>query len=200
MSTCDTADSPVGPRSVAVETGGSSGLLWAALAVASGTLAGSLALSLVLGLKACPLCFYQRTFAMGLMGVLGMGLVAGVGRAERLSLLALPLATAGLGVALFHVSLELRDKVECPRGIFGLGTAPQQSLAAFVVLFALLLVDALRSPKPDAGPWIALVAAVVLGALLAVASCIANPPPPPTPTEAYPKKQPDICRPPFRPE
>jgi disulfide bond formation protein DsbB len=190
------AASPVAPDP---ETGAASLWAWAALAVAFGTLAGSLSLSLGLGLKACPLCFYQRTFAMGLVAVLGMGLVAGVGRAQRLSLLALPLATAGLGVALFHVSLELRDKLECPRGVFGLGTAPQQSLPVYAVLFALLLVDALRAPKADAGPWIALAAAVALGALLTVSSCIANPPPPPAPTEPYPKP-PDVCRPPFRPQ
>jgi hypothetical protein len=199
MSITDTTATPGGSRSVAEETGGGSGLTWAALGVALVALAGSLSLSLAMGLKACPLCFYQRAFVMGLVGVLGMGLVVGVGRAGRLSLLALPLATAGLGVALFHVSLEVRGKLECPPGLFGLGTAPQQSLTAYLVLFALLLVDALRAPKGGAGPWIALAAAVVLGALLAVGSCIANPPPPPAPTEPYPKP-PDVCRPPFRPQ
>jgi disulfide bond formation protein DsbB len=173
--------------------------MWVTLTVALIALGGSLALSLCMGLKACPLCFYQRTFVMGLVGVLGTGLVAGVGRAGRLSLLALPLATGGLGVALFHVSLELRGKLECPPGLFGLGTSPQQSLAAFVVLFALLLLDALRAPKVGDNLWVALVTAVVLGALLAVGPCIANPPPPPPPTERYTTNPPDVCRPPFHP-
>jgi len=191
------ASTPATPQAASgPEAGGAGPWMLAALVVAFAAMGGSLSLSVCLHLKACPLCFYQRAFVMGLFGVLGMGVVAGVGRADRLSLLALPLATAGLGVALFHVSLELRDKLECPAGLFGLGTAPQQSLAAFVLLFGLLLIDAIRTPKADSGPWIALVGAVLLGALLAVASCIANPPPPAPPTAPY-AKPPDICRPPF---
>src|SRR5437868_5534791 len=101
---------------------------WAALLVALVALAGSLYLSLGMGLKACPLCFYQRTFVMGLVGVLGMGLLTKTGPSGRLGLLALPLAAAGLGVALFHVYLELAGRLECPQGLFGWGTAPKQSL------------------------------------------------------------------------
>src|SRR5262249_42769858 len=51
--------------------------VWAAFGVAVLALVGSLALSLGLGLRACPLCFYQRTFVMGVMAVLGMGLLMG---------------------------------------------------------------------------------------------------------------------------
>src|SRR5918911_608496 len=114
---------------------------WAALAVAVVGLAGSLYLSLGMHLKACPLCFYQRTFMMALVAVLGVGLLAGAARPGRLALLALPLAVAGLGVALFHVWLEVRGKLECPAGVLGLGTAPQQSLVVFALVFALLLLD-----------------------------------------------------------
>src|SRR2546426_4215289 len=141
----------------------------AALAVAVAALAGSLALSMALNLKACPLCFYQRTFAMSVVAVLGMGLLLDVGRGGRLSLLALPLAMGGLGVALFHVFLELTDKLECPVGLLGLGTAPQQSLAIFLILFGVLLIDTLRSVKVHAVAQPIVVAALVLGALLAVA-------------------------------
>src|ERR687886_605295 len=126
------APSPVPPSPEAGAV--ASPWLWAALAVALAGLAGSLFLSLGMGLKACPLCFYQRAFMMSLVAVLGMGLLAGAARPGRLALLALPLATAGLGVALFHVSLEVRGKLECPRGVLGLGTAPQQSLAAFALV------------------------------------------------------------------
>ncbi len=77
---------------------------WAALVVAVAGLSGSLFLSLGMHLKACPLCFYQRTFMMSLAAVLGMGLLLGV---ARLGLLTLPLAVAGLGIALLHVSLEI---------------------------------------------------------------------------------------------
>src|SRR5262249_12993545 len=112
---------------------------WAALVVALIGLAGSLFLSLGMSLKPCPLCFYQRTFMMSVVGVLGLGLLTRAG-ARWLSLLVLPLAVAGLGVALFHVYLETAGKLECPEGVLGWGTAPQQSLAVFVVLTALLAV------------------------------------------------------------
>src|SRR5438128_11634203 len=82
----------------------------AALAVACAGLLGSLALSWGLALKACPLCFYQRAFVMALVAVLGVGLLARAARPGRLGLLALPLAIAGLGVASFHVWLELTNK------------------------------------------------------------------------------------------
>ena len=39
--------------------------------------------------------------------------------------------------------------------------------------------------------------ALVLGALLAVASSVSNPPMPPAPTRPY-DKPPDVCRPPYR--
>jgi disulfide bond formation protein DsbB len=70
------------------------------LAAALVALAGSLYLSLGMGLKACPLCFYQRAFAMSLVAVLGMGVLTGAGQSGRLGLLSVPLAAAGLGVAL----------------------------------------------------------------------------------------------------
>jgi disulfide bond formation protein DsbB len=152
-------------------------------------------LTLGLGLKACPLCFYQRTFAMSLVAVLGMGLLTGAQREGWLGLLSLPLAVAGLGVALFHVSLELRGKLECPDGLLGLGSAPQQSAAMFALLFVLLLLSVVRSGNRTIG-WPTWVSAVGLGALLAVGSCVANPPMPEAPKQPYPKA-PDVCRPPF---
>lgn len=171
--------------------------LLTAFAVALSALTGSLFLSLGLGLKACPLCFYQRTYVMSLVAVLGIGLLAGLVRAGTLGLLALPLAVAGLGVALFHVFLEVREKLECPLGIFDLGTAPQQSLALFVVLTALLGIDAVRNVRVGRPQGTALVGGLALGVLLAVASCISNPPLPAAPKEPY-AKPPDVCRPPFR--
>jgi len=47
-------------------------LMFAALA-----LIGSLWLSVGMGLKACPLCLYQRTFVMGVVAVLGIGVMTG---------------------------------------------------------------------------------------------------------------------------
>lgn len=168
----------------------------AALAVSAAGLVGSLSLSWGLALKACPLCFYQRAFVMGLVAVLGMGWLVRAARPERLSLLALPLAVAGLGVALFHVGLEVAGKLECPAGLFGVGTAPKQSLAVFLTLAALLIADALRRPA-GVDAWAGLAGGVALGLLLAAASCTSNPPPPPAPAEPY-AKPPDVCRPPYR--
>jgi len=171
--------------------------VWCAFVVATIALAGSLLLSLVLGLKACPLCFYQRTFIMSLVGVLGIGLLTGAGRGARLGLLALPLAAAGMGVAAFHVFLEATGTLECPNGVFNLGTAPQQSLAMFLVVFGLLLGDVLTNPLAGNERWPALFAAIAVGGLLAVASCTSNPPMPEAPRQPYPKA-PEICRPPYR--
>jgi disulfide bond formation protein DsbB len=189
-----TADSAT--TGVAPAPGTAGGWAWAALVVAVAGLAGSLYLSLGMGLKACPLCFYQRTFAMSLVAVLAIGLLARAGSPRRLGLLALPLAVAGMGVALFHVSLELRGKLECPQGVLGLGTAPQQSLVVFVVVSVLLTMDVLFGERTGQAAGTGL-AGAALGALLAVASCIANPPPPDPPTKAY-DKTPEVCRPPFQ--
>src|SRR5207253_752255 len=120
----------------------------AAFVVALIALAGSLYLSLGMQLKACPLCFYQRTFMMSVVGVLVVSLAMKSARSERPSLLLLPLATAGLGVALFHVYLETTGKLECPLGLFGWGTAPEQSLALFALLFVLLVLDVRRRRDP----------------------------------------------------
>jgi hypothetical protein len=173
-----------------------SGWKWAALVVALVGLAGSLFLSWGMSLKACPLCFYQRTFMMSVVAVLGVGLLIRAG-SRWLSLLLLPLAVAGLGVALFHVYLEITGKLECPGGLFGWGTPPKQSLAVFLVLCAVLVVDVLRDMRVRAGQWSGLAGAIILGSLLAGASCTSNPPMPPPPPEPY-AKPPDMCRPPYR--
>jgi hypothetical protein len=85
--------------------------------------------------------------------------------------------------------------LECPAGLFGVGTAPQQSAAIFALLFVLLLMNVRRSGKL-ASRWPAALSAVVLGVLLSVGSCVANPPMPEAPKQPYPKP-PDVCRPPF---
>jgi Disulfide bond formation protein DsbB len=192
---------------VAPDTGGGTnraagvvagGWIYAGFVVAAAGMAGSLFLSLGMDLKACPLCFYQRAFVMSVFGILAVGLLAGERLAGRLSLVVLAPALAGLGVALFHVYLEMAGQLECPQGVFGWGTAPKQSLAVFVVLVALLLADVFWGVRARAvhGPGTAV--AVVLGGLLAVASCTSNPPMPAAPKEPY-TKAPDICRPPYHP-
>ena len=171
--------------------------LWVALLVAVAGLAGSLFASWGLGLKACPLCFYQRTFIMSVAAVLGIGLLSNAVRPGRLSLLALPMAAGGLGVAVFHVSLEWTGKLECPAGFLGLGTVPQQSLGMFAVLLALLLIDWIQSARRGQVGLGAGAVGILVGVLLAAASCTSNPPMPVPPDRPYPRP-PDICRPPFR--
>ena len=107
-------------------------------------------------LKACPFCFYQRTFVMGVVAILGIGLLTGQRHRAVLNLLALPLVIGALGVAVFHVYLELTGKLECPAGVMGVGTAPQQSLTILIVLLVLVALGVVRSrqlgePHPAAG-------------------------------------------------
>ena len=156
-----------------------------ALAIAASMLVGSLYLSVGLGLKACPLCLYERTFVMGVVGVLGVGLVARPPvRAGALGLLALPLAVAGLGLAAFHVYLDRSGVLDCPPGVLGLGHAPDQSLAGYLLLTGVLAIGAL-SERSEAAlrPWAGGVTAALLGAALAFASVKSAPPlPPPNPS------------------
>jgi disulfide bond formation protein DsbB len=144
----------------------------------------------------CPLCFYQRTFALCLVAVLGQGLFTGAMPSGRLAVLALPLAIGGLGVAAFHASLEARDILECPTGLFDVLTAPQQSLAIFAVL-TVVLAAAVRSGRKarQVSPFAA-VLALALGGGLVWASISANPKPPPPPTKPY-DTPPSVCRPPY---
>jgi hypothetical protein len=64
-----------------------------------------------------------------------------------------------------------------------------------LVLTALLAFGA-ASTSAGLMRWGGLLAGIVLGGLLALASCISNPPMPAPPTRAY-TAPPDICRPPF---
>ncbi len=166
---------------------------WLALGVALATSAGSLYLSLGMKLQACPLCFYQRAFALAALAVLAVGLIAQLAPTASISAMALPLANAGLAVAGFHVSLEANGTLECPLGVFGLGTVPTQSLAAFALLTALLLLDAFGAA---ARQQVASAGAIALGLLLALACCTSNPPLPPAPTKEH-AGPPIVCRRPY---
>ena len=172
---------------------------WLALLVSAVAVAGSLWLSIGMELVGCPLCFYQRTFVMCAFGVLLVGLLSGACRGAGLSLLTLPAAVGGLGVAVFHVFLEFKGTLECPKGILDIGSAPQQSLAAFVLLLIPLVLDVLRGPR-EAGaerpsPATALLA-IVLGGLFAAGCILSAPKLPEPPKKAY-DGPPKICRPPY---
>jgi disulfide bond formation protein DsbB len=175
-------------------------LTWLAFLVSIVTVAGSLYLSLGQGLVACPLCFYQRAFAMAACAVLAVGLLSGMGRDVPLSLLAIPAAMAGLVVSGFHVHLEATGKLECPAGIQAIGSAPQQAFVALALLVAALLLDAvsrLEIVVPRFGT-ISYILGVVLGATAAFGCIISAPAPKPRDKPYDAEKEPlNICRPPY---
>lgn len=173
------------------ERGGS--MLWTALVLSIMALAGSLYLSMGMGLKACPLCLYQRTFVMAVVGVLGIGVFS---RPRGLPLLALPLAVGGLCVALFHVYLEATGKLECPRGVLATGSAPQQSLVVLALLFLVLLGAAMRDSAEV--PRLGIPLALVLGVLFSVGAVLSAPPSPRPQQEYSTPVDRDGCRPPYR--
>jgi hypothetical protein len=108
------------------------------------------------------------------------------------------MAAAGLGVSMFHVYLESSGKLECPAGVLGFGSAPQQALAALAILFLLLLADAIRGRQLADFGAAALTGGMVLGAVLAFASVRSAPPAPPAPSKPYDQPL-EICRPPYQP-
>lgn len=167
-----------------------------ALVVSLAGSVGSVWLSTGMGLRACPLCFYQRAAVILVGIVLLLGLLgAGLARSQ-VAWLCLPAAALGLGVAAFHVYLEASGTLECPKGLAGLGTAPTQSLAIFMLLVPLLVVSALRSEGSAAGR-VAL--ALALG-LAGAWACIKSAPPlKPSPTKAYEANDLLVeCRRPFK--
>jgi disulfide bond formation protein DsbB len=174
---------------------------WLSVLTALVGVAGSLYLSLGLGLKACPLCFYQRSFVIAGCAVLVLSQWLELDRPARACVLALPLVWAGLGIAGFHEYLVLVKSLECPQGLFGVGTAPAQSLALFVVLASACTVGAWTGRRESARQGAGLVVAAVMGGLLIACACLLSSPPlPAVPTEPYdPVKQPlEVCRPPYR--
>lgn len=191
----------IGATSTGSSARGAVCFAWLALALAFVGTVGSLALSMGLGLKACPLCFYQRSFVMAAFAILGLGLFVERTRPGLFCLLSVPMAWAGLGVAAFHEYLVLTNVLECPKAFLGIGTAPAQSLAMFVGLAVVTLLGAWsgrsESPRQRSST---LVGAVILGLVLAAACVKSAPPLPPVPKAPYdPVKQPlDTCRPVFQ--
>lgn len=139
---------------------------------------------------------------MGVFAILAVGLAVDRLQASLYSLLVLPLAIAGLGIAASHEYLVLTDALECPLGLFAMGTAPAQSLALFACLSLVLLGGSLRGSTSGSRRAAATLGASVLGLLLAWGSVASSPPMPPAPTAPYdPAKQPlEMCRPPYRAE
>src|SRR5205085_12095776 len=127
---------------------------------------------------------------MGVAGILLMAQLTELRGSALVSVLAMPLAVAGLGIAGYHVSRELAGAMECPAGILGIGSAPQQSLTVQAILVLVLLIAGTRRPVLAVG--------MVGGALLAFA-CLQSVAPIPKPTPEEYQKPPVICRPPSPP-
>ncbi|MFC6756067.1 disulfide bond formation protein B [Halomicroarcula sp. GCM10025894] len=115
------------------------GLLGAATVVAVVATAGSLFLSLGLGLVPCRLCWYQRILMYPLVVVLG---VAAVERRAAVAWTALPLVGPGAAIAAYHSWLQV-SQTACGVGAFScarvqyrvLGlTVPNLSLLAFCLV------------------------------------------------------------------
>lgn len=171
---------------------------YVAVGLAALTSLGGLYLTLGEGKVPCPLCFYQRSFAFGTVGVLVAGLMLGLNRQVAVATLALPVAFAGLGVALYHVNLERTEVLECPAGMFGISTAPKQSAVLFGLLCAVLLVDAYQVGRLGSA-YAHVLGGVGIGLALAAASLVANPKVPEPPSKPYPEGEPiKVCRPPYK--
>ncbi len=120
-------------------------LLGGATLVALVATAGSLLLSLGLGLVPCRLCWYQRILMYPLVVVLG---VAAIERRAAVAWTALPLTTLGAAIAAYHSWLQATQvacgvgAVSCARvqyRVAGL-TVPNLALVAFVLVGGAVLL------------------------------------------------------------
>ena len=124
-------------------------LPYAAWIVALVATVGSLFFSEVMNLPPCVLCWYQRIAMYPLVFVIGAGIVM---RDRRVKFYALPLALAGLAVAVYHNLLYyglIPDSITpCTQGVsctsvqiewLGFITIPLMALAAFVLVSLCLL-------------------------------------------------------------
>ncbi|WP_424000117.1 disulfide bond formation protein B [Haloarcula salina] len=118
-------------------------LLAAATVVAAVATAGSLYLSLGLGLTPCRLCWYQRICMYPL--VVGLG-VAALEDRPGVARTALPLSVLGGGIAAYHSWLQI-TQTACGLGAFSCAqvqyrvaglTIPNLALTAFVLVTALV--------------------------------------------------------------
>jgi len=168
-------------------------ILWIRLALFIAVLGvlGSLHLSINMGLQACPLCYYQRTFMMAVAGILLFGMFLPGVPSAAVSVLALGPAAAGLCVAAMHVYYEWNGALECPKGASGVLPVPQESLAVFLLLVGMLVGDLVhRRMFLLQG-----VGAILLGVVLC-SMCLKSVQRMEAPTEPY-KTEPDGCRKPF---
>src|SRR5947207_10972734 len=149
----------------------------AALVAAAVSVAGSLYLSLGMGLIACPLCFYQRAFAFAVLGVLILGVCTRAWRRGYVNLMAFLPAIAGGVIAAFHTYLDVTGRLICPKGILEIGTTAQQSLASFVLIVACLAPGLAHDVRQKAISSAAVAGAIMLGGAFAYGCIVSSPPP-----------------------
>ena len=132
-------------------------LIFIAWLTATVSTLGALFLGEVMGYVPCQLCWYQRIAMFPLVLVLGAGLFPLDPRVVRYTL---PLALAGLGLALFHLALTAgwipENLKPCQQGVpcsnipviwFGFVTIPLLSVLSFSFITGLLLAAHLKGSK-----------------------------------------------------
>lgn len=132
-------------------------LVFSAWLIATISTLGALFLGEVMGYPPCVLCWYQRIAMFPLVLVLAAGLFPFDPRVVRY---ALPLALAGLGLALFHLALTagwIPESIRpCQQGVpcsdiqvvwFGFVTIPLLSVLSFSFIAGLLLTTYLKGSK-----------------------------------------------------
>lgn len=126
-------------------------LVFTAWLIATSSALGALFLGEVMGLTPCVLCWYQRMFMFPLVFVLALGLFPFDPRVVRY---ALPLALAGLAVAIYHLLLTAgvipESMTPCVQGVpcakvqiewFGFITIPLLSATSFLTINLLLIAS-----------------------------------------------------------
>ena len=127
------------------------------------------------------------------LGLLRTVPVAGPRKLVGLTAVAITLTVlAGGFVAAFHTYLELSGQLVCPKGLFGIGSTAQQSLASFAIILV-CLVPGLGMDVARKGISMASISwSVLLGGLFAYGCIVSSPAPSMPPVE----KRPLMCHPP----
>lgn len=156
--------------------------LYAALIAAVAAVAGSLYLSMGLGLVACPICGYQRGFAMAVLVILVLGLTTKARDSGFVNLFAFVPTVIGGMIAAYHSFSHLSGLQICPKGLFGIGHTPEQSVVSFVLILGCLLPGLAYDIVHQRIKIAAVLWSFLLGAMLAYL-CIAASPGVPTPSK-----------------
>ena len=125
-------------------------LLYLAWVIALLSIVGSLFFSEVMQLPPCVLCWYQRIAMYPLVLIIGTGIIL---RDKRMKIYALPLALAGLAVAIYHNLIYYgfipESITPCTEGVpcnavqielLGFITIPLMGLGGFAAVILCLLI------------------------------------------------------------